>query len=93
MTLPDAGAAATAARPPAVVPDGDATDAAGAPLRPIVSRDYTGRWVAWTPDGLRIVAAAATPDEVRAAAARLGHERIVYEWVPPLATQLAVAGP
>jgi len=45
--------------------------------------EYAGRWVAWTEDERRIIAAGATPEEVRAAAERAGHTRFIYDWVPP----------
>ena len=48
-----------------------------------VPHRYGGQWVAWTQDGLRIVAAGKTPDEVRAAAMRAGVKDIAYEWIPP----------
>jgi hypothetical protein len=46
--------------------------------------EYSGRWVAWTDDGRRIVAAADEYEAVREAARRAGVEGAVCEWLPPL---------
>lgn len=57
---------------------------AGVLKRPqIVPREYTGKWLAWTPDGLRILAAADTAVEARAEAIRLGQPDAIFEWIPP----------
>lgn len=58
---------------------------------PVVPRTYGGKWVAWTRDGKRIVAAGGTPEEARAAARRAGVSDIAYEWVPP-AGELFIGG-
>ena len=49
----------------------------------IVPSAYAGKWIAWSKDAARIVAAGDTPDEARAAAERAGVHEIVYQWVPP----------
>ncbi len=48
-----------------------------------VPREYGGKWVVWTKDARRIVAAGDTPAEARAAAEAAGVREIVYQWVPP----------
>jgi hypothetical protein len=48
-----------------------------------VPREYGGKWIAWTRDAMRIVAAGRSPEDVKAAAARAGVTDIAYEWVPP----------
>ncbi len=53
-------------------------------LRPqSVPREYGGKWIAWTTDGLRIVGVGTSPEEARGEAARAGVTTIAYEWVPP----------
>ena len=46
--------------------------------------EYAGRWVAWSEDGRRIAAAGDEYESVRAAARRVGVERAICEWLPPL---------
>lgn len=58
---------------------------------PGVPRVYGGKWVAWTKNGKRIVAAGKTPEEARAAARRAGVSAVAYEWVPP-ADELFIGG-
>ncbi len=41
-----------------------------------------GKWIAWSPDGLRIVLSANTLKEVCAEAKRLGYEDLIYEGIP-----------
>lgn len=53
-----------------------------------VPREYGGKWVVWTNDGMRIVAAAGTLDDAKAAAERAGVADIIYMWVPPAAERL-----
>ena len=49
----------------------------------IVPLEYAGKWLAWSQDASRIVAAGDTLDEARVAAERAGCMELVYEWVPP----------
>lgn len=54
------------------------------PLRPeTVPPEYTGKWVAWTPDGLKIVAAGDSAREALAAAEGRGVRGALCEWIPP----------
>ncbi len=46
--------------------------------------EHAGRWVAWTSDGRRIVAAGETPEAVRDAAERAGEARFILDWIPPV---------
>lgn len=57
-----------------------------------VPRHYTGKWVAWTPNGLYILGAGDTPEQARQAAEAQGVQPtrgwapgmgVGYEWVPP----------
>jgi hypothetical protein len=48
----------------------------------IVLLEYAEKWLARSPDGLRILAVADTLDEVEAEAKRLGYEDVAFEWVP-----------
>ncbi len=43
---------------------------------------YAGMWVAWTPDGRRIVASSKTLQGVEAKAMRAGHRRTIVERIP-----------
>ena len=54
------------------------------PVQARLRLEHAGRWVAWTEDGRRIVAAADDYEAVRHAARRAGVERAVCEWLPPL---------
>jgi hypothetical protein len=47
-----------------------------------VPREYGGKWVVWTADHTRIVAAG-TLDEVWTTAERLGLRDPIFLWVPP----------
>ena len=46
--------------------------------------EHSGRWVAWTEDGRRIVAAADDYAAVRDAARQAEVEKALCEWLPPL---------
>jgi hypothetical protein len=48
----------------------------------IIPLEYAEKWLAWSPDGLRILAVADSLDEVEAEAKRLGHEDVIFGWVP-----------
>ena len=57
-----------------------------------VPRQYAGKWVAWTPNGLFMLGADTTPDEARKAAESHGTDPVLHwapgmgvalEWVPP----------
>jgi hypothetical protein len=54
-----------------------------AKMSQVVAREYGGKWVAWTEDHTRIVAAADTFEEVRTAAERVGLRDPIFLWVPP----------
>jgi hypothetical protein len=54
------------------------------PLQARLRLEHAGRWVAWTEDGGRIVAAADDYEAVRTAARQAGVERAICEWLPPL---------
>jgi hypothetical protein len=43
---------------------------------------YAGKWIAWTPDGRRVVASATTLPQVRARAMRAGYAQVILERVP-----------
>src|SRR2546428_532152 len=58
-----------------------------------VPQEYAGKWVAWTKDAMRIVAAANTPEELKVEAERKGVRDIVYQWVPPADQRFVGAGP
>jgi hypothetical protein len=52
-------------------------------LRPeIVPLEYTGKWVAWTSDGRRIVAAGDSAKAAKIAAEMAGVRDALYEWIP-----------
>jgi hypothetical protein len=57
-------------------------DRAAHPVRP---RELAGRWVAYSADGQRIVAAGETFTEVWEKARRETTERVSFEKLPPLA--------
>jgi hypothetical protein len=48
-----------------------------------VPMELTGKWIAWSSDGLRIIAAGDSPTEARAAAEQAGVFDAMFEWVPP----------
>ena len=47
-----------------------------------ITPDLFGKWVAWSPDGLRIVLSGETLTDVREQAKRLGLEDLVYQGIP-----------
>jgi hypothetical protein len=47
-----------------------------------VAREYAGRWIAWSPDGLRIVAAGDSFEGAERAAAAAGFPDVAVEHVP-----------
>ena len=49
---------------------------------------HAGKWVAWSLDETRIVGACETAENVRAAARLAGHDRLIYDWIPPLSANL-----
>src|SRR5258708_24068048 len=52
-------------------------------LRPqIVPLEYTGKWVAWTPDGRTIVAVGESAKAAKAAAEERGVRGALCEWIP-----------
>ncbi len=76
-------------RTPGALSRGRAAEGSPAkPPRPVprpqtVPSECTGRWVAWSPDGLRIVAAGDGPGQARAAALAVGVPDSLLEWIPP----------
>ena len=52
-------------------------------LRPeIVSVEFTGKWVAWTSDGRRIIASGDSAKAAKIAAEKAGVRDAMYEWIP-----------
>jgi hypothetical protein len=51
--------------------------------RPIVPREYGGKWITWNQDGSKILSSGETLKEARDAAIAAGEEDPVLEWVPP----------
>lgn len=51
--------------------------------RAVIRAEHLGRWLAWSADGTRLVAAGETFEEVRAAAARAGAPDAILDWVEP----------
>jgi hypothetical protein len=52
-------------------------------LRPeIVPLEYTGKWIAWTSDGRRIVAACDSVKAAKIAAEKAGVRDALYAWAP-----------
>jgi hypothetical protein len=51
--------------------------------RPIVPKEYGGKWVAWDRKMDNILTSGKTPAEVRNAAITAGEEDPVLEWIPP----------
>ena len=47
-----------------------------------VSLEFTGKWVAWTPDGRKIVGAGNTAKEAKETAEKEGIFNGVFEWIP-----------
>ncbi|MBI3467442.1 MAG: hypothetical protein HY000_30910 [Planctomycetes bacterium] len=60
--------------------------------RPVVPREYAGKWIAWSRDGLRIVASGDSLQAVQRAAAATDEQDVGYEWVPPATTRIIGAG-
>lgn len=52
------------------------------PQRQVVPAELGGRWIAWSADGLRIVADGTTLDECELAAAKAGEQDPSFEKVP-----------
>ncbi|MDR3632957.1 MAG: hypothetical protein P4L84_03920 [Isosphaeraceae bacterium] len=50
--------------------------------RQTVPLELAGKWVAWSPDGLRILLSGDTFREVCEEAERLGYKDVVYEGIP-----------
>jgi hypothetical protein len=49
-----------------------------------VPKEMTGKWITWTPDGLKIVAAGDSPSSALAAAREAGVPDALCEWIPPM---------
>lgn len=60
--------------------------------RPIVPRKYAGKWIAWSSDGMRIVASGDTLDEVQRAAKVAREQNAGFEWIPPATARIVGAG-
>ena len=48
----------------------------------LVRREYAGKYVAWTPDGLSIVAVASSFDVAERKAARAGYPKVAVARIP-----------
>ena len=48
----------------------------------VVRREYAGKWIAWSPDGLRIVAHGDSFEQCEQAAAAAGFPAVAIEQVP-----------
>ncbi len=46
--------------------------------------ENSGKWVAWSEDGLQVVAATDEFETLREAANRAGFDQFIVEWLPPL---------
>ena len=46
--------------------------------------ENSGKWVAWSEDGLRVVAATDEFETLREAARQAGFDQFIVEWLPPL---------
>lgn len=53
------------------------------PERPTVPAEYSGKWVLWSQDGMRIVASGETIEDAERAARQAGESDCIYEWIPP----------
>ena len=58
------------------------TDPAEAQFR--LRLENSGKWVAWSEDGKRVVASAEEFESLLAAVRAAGGERVIWEWLPPL---------
>jgi hypothetical protein len=54
------------------------------PDRQVVGPEYSGKWIAWDDDGLRIVASGQSYEEARERAIASGTQFPGLEFVPPL---------
>ena len=54
----------------------------GGTLRPVVPREYAGKWVAWSLDGTRIVAVGRSVSEVEKRAKAATREPVAIDRVP-----------
>jgi hypothetical protein len=57
----------------------------------VVPRALAGKWVAWSPDGLSIVASGSSAAAVEEKAATAGYDRVAIDRIPP-ARRLIKAG-
>jgi hypothetical protein len=64
----------------------------GVKERPVVPRKYAGKWIAWSSDGMRILASGNTLDEVQRAAKIAQEQDVGYEWIPPASARIVGAG-
>jgi hypothetical protein len=49
-----------------------------------VPKETTGKWITWTPDGLKIVAAGDSPSSALAAASEAAVPDAICQWIPPM---------
>jgi hypothetical protein len=54
--------------------------------------EHASRWIAWTQDMDRVIAAGDDPETVRTAALAAGVEGPILEWVPPVPVR-PIGGP
>lgn len=52
------------------------------PRPQVVPSKYCGKWIAWSNNGLTIVAAADSPKEAKDAAVALGTKRPILQYIP-----------
>lgn len=51
--------------------------------RPVVPREFAGKWIAWNRKGTAIVASGKTLIEARDGARAAGERAPGFEWIPP----------
>ena len=54
----------------------------GSKVRPILPHEHAGKWVAWSADGLTIVAVASSFEDAEKKAALAGYKQIAIDRVP-----------
>jgi hypothetical protein len=64
------------------IPEARRARAAGMKRPQVVPREYAGKWLAWSPDGLRIVAVADSFEDCERAAAAAGFTAVAIDRVP-----------
>ena len=61
----------------------DSTRRTPQPERPTVPAEYSGKWVLWSRDGMRIVGVGETVEQAERTARQAGESEFIYEWIPP----------